>query len=110
MFEFTLRGRMRKCIKILEKCEDNVLMGPDLKALWANQKDRKALKALEAKEYIVIRIGDYDPIAIGLTGNGTLYLLERSEIWKNRIWAFISGITVTILAELLIILIRGAVG
>ena len=105
MFGLTLRARMRQCIKILEAKEDSIIIGDDLEEMWADPKTRKALKALEAQEYVNIQSADNRPLYVTMARNGSLYLLTRSEIWKNRIWSFLLGATSTLLAEGAILLI-----
>lgn len=97
MFNFTLRRRMTKIIKHLEN-KENIL------TLLENPKYLKAFQALEANSYVSAFYADGNdfPIFVGLGKKGPVYMLERFEIWCNRIAGFVCGIFTSVLAGMLL--------
>ena len=51
----------------------------------------KALRALDNLECLNVRFREGKPWFIGRTPKTTVYLLERSELWINRIGGFVLG-------------------
>lgn len=94
MLNFVLRYRMKRIISLLEN-RSNVL------SLLQNEKYRKAFLALESDGYVRGFYIDSSnvPQHVLLEKKGYLYLLERSEIWINRIAGFICGILTSVIAR-----------
>ncbi len=96
--DFTLRiymlRTMKRIEKIVAKNESDVISGDDLSTICHTFKQLKVLHALEAGEYIRCSYcdGSIYPHMICYQIQGSLYLLERTELWINRIISFILGI------------------
>lgn len=97
MFNLILRHRMKKIISLLEE-HLNVL------PLLQDKKYLKAFHALEANSYVKgFYIDGCDiPCHVQLATKGHIYLLERSEIWMNRISGFICGVLTSVAAAYLL--------
>lgn len=97
MFNITLRYRMKKIISMLEK-EQNIF------PLLQNKKYLKAFKALEVNSYVQgFYVDNCDiPYHVALGTKGPIYLLERSELWMNRIAGFICGILTSVIVGYLL--------
>ncbi len=93
MLNFVLRYRMKRIISLLENRSD-------ILPLLQNEKYRKAFLALESDGYVRGFYIDSSnvPQHVLLEKKGYLYLLERSEIWINRIVGFICGILTSVIA------------
>lgn len=97
MRAITARRSMRRCIKLLES-NDGSLSHDQLCQLWSDKSTQTALSILDHKGYVSILFADDEPYSIALTGSGSLYLVERSELWLNRVVSFFAGVASTVLA------------
>lgn len=104
MRAITARRNMRRCIRLLES-NDGSLSHEQLRQLWSDKSTKTALSILDYNGYISILFADDEPFSIALTGSGSLYLVERSELWLNRVVSFFIGVASTVLATLLITLL-----
>lgn len=108
MFGILMRLRMHRCLSKIEKLcfqsDTGVITGDDIAKLCSSPKNLKAIKALEASQYVsLIWIDNHNlPVGIREGEKTTLYALERSEIWLNRFLGFIAGILTSVLADYII--------
>lgn len=89
---------MNKIIKLLEnKSFDAVrdeILAPE---------NEKALKALIDSGCVkATRAWNGEIVHLQLLDHSATYTLERQEIWLNRLYGFISGVLVTVAAELIV--------
>lgn len=93
MLNFILRYRMQKIISLLENRSDVL-------SLLQDERYLKAFLALESAGYVRGFYIDSSniPQHVLLEKKGYLYLLERSEIWINRIVGFTCGILTSVIA------------
>lgn len=99
--KFFIRFRINKVIKILEE-HDGRLTSRALE-LVRDRKYRNAISALEGAGCIkVTREWGGQIILITTTNKGfSIYCLERHDVWANRIGGFISGVAITVIADLI---------
>ena len=97
MRAITARRNMRRCIKLLESTGGS-LSHDQLRQLWSDKSAQTALSILDHKGYVSILFADDEPYSIALTGSGSLYLVERSELLLNRVVSFFAGVASTVLA------------
>lgn len=102
-----MRIRMRRCLNDLEKIwlesNDTVIGGAALEFSDTHAK-LKVLKALQSAGCVTLSCLDNSsrPYAIRPGEKSSLYVLERSELWLNRIISFIAGILTTMAAHYMI--------
>lgn len=106
-----MRIRMRHCLKKLEKVwsdyNDTVIGETALE--FSNTKSKlKVLKALQSVGCVVLSCPDNSnrPYVIRAGERASLYSLERSELWLNRIVSFIAGILTSVAAHYIIQLLQ----
>lgn len=93
---------LKKLTRIFEETDNDVIEGKEFKNLSLSRNEVRALKALAAQNAVVLDYG-YDEIcAVGQSDGEITYLLERSELWFNRIVSFILGILTTVAVQYLI--------
>ena len=93
-----MRRKMNQIIKWLETD------GFDAhKEQITSDKYSKALKALiDAGCVKAIGAWGGDIVSLTLLGHYATYQLERHDVWINRLWGFLAGVTITVVAELLL--------
>ena len=92
-----LRIRMMKIVHLLENNSFK-----DVKDIILDRKNRKALNAL-------IDLGCVKPLRdwggeildLELLNHSVIYVLERHEVWLNRLYGFIAGVVTTAAGELI---------
>ena len=99
-----MRIRMRLCLRKLEKIwyDNNDTVTGEAAREFSNTRTRlKVLKSLQASGCVVLSFHDNSnrPYAIRAGEHSSLYTLERSELWLNRIISFIAGILTTVAAD-----------
>ena len=93
---------LRKLNNEFSKSNSDLISGSDLKSLSLSEKDFRTLKALAAVNAVDLDEGDDKICAVGKSDGEITYLLERSELWFNRIASFILGIITAVVIEWLI--------
>lgn len=107
MLTLVKRIKMLLTLHKLEKIwyeNNDVAYGTDA-ALFSSTLSRlKILKALEASQCVSLdrTDGSNRPVCIREGKKASIYTLERSEIWMNRIIGFIAGIATAVLTEFII--------
>lgn len=98
---FFIHFRINKIIKLLD--EHSGTLSRDSLDLIRGKEYRNAISALEDSGCIkVIRVGDGVIAMIVTTHKGfSVYCLERHDVWINRIVGFITGVAVTVIADLI---------
>ena len=96
-----IRRRINKFISLLDS-KNGTLSGDDL-SLIQGKKDLQVISILEASGCIKVdRSWDGDISLIVTTHTGfSIYQLERHAIWMNRFYGFISGVAVTVIADII---------
>lgn len=96
-----IRRRINKFISLLDS-KNGTLSGDDL-SLIQGKKDLQVISILEASGCIKVdRSWGGDISLIVTTHNGfSIYQLERHDIWMNRFYGFISGVAVTVIADII---------
>lgn len=93
---------LKKLTRIFEETDNDVIEGKEFKNLSLTRNEMRALKALAAQNAVILDYS-YDEIcAVGQSDGEITYLLERSELWFNRIVSFILGILTTVAVQYLI--------
>lgn len=98
---------MRKIDSRLMLFDDYPLDKSEIVDLTDTPYKKKCLYALRDAGAIELDIGDNQIIGIARGKQGHLYLLNRSELWANRIASYIAGIISGLLVAYLIRLIAG---
>ena len=106
-----MRIRMRICLRALEDIwygNNDTVAGEAALGFSDTKAKLKVLKSLEAAGCVVLSCHDNSnrPYAIRPGGKSSLYALERSELWLNRIISFIAGILTTVAADYIIRLLQ----
>lgn len=81
---------------------DGYLSGDQIKPFVSTDEKRATLYRLSDAGTVKLTYYDNELFSIGKCSRGTLYLLERSEIWTNRLLGFASGVLTAVIAELII--------
>lgn len=107
MNSIVMRIRMRLCLRKLEKIwfDNNDTAAGEAALEFSRTRSRlKVLKALQAAGCVVLSCHDNSnrPYVIRAGEQSSLYTLERSELWLNRIISFIAGILTTVAANYII--------
>ena len=102
-----LRFKMYFLLRKIDRALDEEELGdesayPQLMKTLRLKKNRRALLALRDVDAIVIDYGDNGFFEIGRGSRSRIYFLERSELWVNRIMAFLSGVATAVIVEWLI--------
>lgn len=95
---------MRSINQICERHPEfgGVIGGPLLERLTDSPVKRAAIEALEAAGYVSTLIADNELAYIRRLKKSSLYLLERRELWFNRVLAFASGVAAALICEAII--------
>ena len=99
-----IRHKINKCISILQASEHRALTESEQQLIISTEYSQ-VLSILEDDGCISItRAWNADhPVSITLTKKGfSGYLLNRHDVWMNRLWGFLSGVAVGILTSLLV--------
>ncbi len=98
---FFIHFRINKIIKLLD--EHNGTLSRDSLDLIRGKEYRNAISALEDSGCIkVIRVGDGIIAMIVPTHKGfSVYCLKRHDVWINRIIGFVTGVAITVIADLI---------
>ena len=107
MSSIIMRIRMHYYLWKLEKIwfKNNDAVIGDAAYKFSDTKGKlKALKALQSAKCVTLSYHDNSnrPYAIRPGESSSLYALERSELWRNRIISFIAGILTTVAAHYII--------
>lgn len=107
MNNIIMRIRMQLCLRKLEKIwyNNNDTVTGEAALEFSDTRARlKVLKALQASGCVLLSYHDNSnrPFAIRAGEHSSLYALERSELWLNRIISFIAGVLSTIAANYII--------
>lgn len=102
-----MRIKMRICLHSLEKLwyENNDFISGQAALKFSSTPSKlKTLKALQSAGCAILYCADNSnrPYAIGEGENSALYIVERSEIWMNRIVGYIAGILTSVAAHYII--------
>lgn len=100
-----IRYRMHKTLRALEKCFDagheRGISGEALKPFLDAPSGSKILSALHDTGAIYVLNAENGIYSVH-PGKGTLYHLDRQDVWTNRIIGFLSGVAITLIAEAVI--------
>ncbi len=100
-----VRHKINKCIAIIESSDNTAGLSDDEIALLYSKKYNRAMHILENSGCITCayRYGDKRiPYHVSLTHDGfSIYQLNRHDVWINRFWGFISGVSVSIVAYII---------
>lgn len=104
---FILRLKMRRCLHKLEKqwyLNNDFITGESALQFSNTMSKLKTLKALQAAECVSLSYADNSnrPYAISEGAKSSVYVLERHEIWTNRLWGFLAGILTSVAAHYII--------
>lgn len=93
ILRFHMIRAMQKIHKTVYKNGKNWISGDAVDKICHNRRQADAIRTLFAAEYIYCTYADGDlyPSTIRLEDKGYWYLLERGEIWNDRILSFIIG-------------------
>lgn len=94
--------RMLSALDYLFTLNEGFLSGELIEPFISSEKQRYILYRLRDAECVNLKIYDKEIKAITRGTRTTLYLLERTEIWANRFFSFVSGALATLLADWLI--------
>lgn len=99
-----LRFRMNILFRKLNKYfqSSDFLDGDNLDQFIHNQKDLRALYALNKLNCVSIQFASDQIYAVYRGDQADLYLIQRSELWFNRICAYILGIISSFVVQWLI--------
>lgn len=111
MFGIFTRIKMHHCLNKLEtlwyKCND-CIAGDAAMYFSRSKSSLKTLRALESAQCVSLSYADNSnrPFMICPGEQSSLYVLERSEVWLNRVISFIAGILTTVAAQYIIDFLR----
>lgn len=88
-------------LEALFAANDDYLDRSQISDIISSPKWREALVALSECDAIDIDYGDSEIYAVSLSDGYVRYLLNRSDLWWNRIIAFISGVATTLIVQLI---------
>lgn len=102
-----MRVKMHFCLRKLEKLwlDNNDTIAGEAAIKFSDTRSKlKVLKALQAAGCADLFCADNSnrPYAIRAGENSSIYTLERSELWLNRIISFIAGILTAVMADYII--------
>lgn len=102
-----MRVKMHFCLRKLEKLwrDNNDTITGEAAVKFSNTRSKlKVLKALQTVGCADLFCPDNSnrPYAIRAGENSSIYTLERSELWLNRIISFIAGILTAVMADCII--------
>lgn len=100
---------VKKCMKeIFKHCDfETYWKDESLSEYCSNPQNKAILHILESEEQINLISDDaYNIYAISITGNGSVYFLEKREKIKEKIIGFVLGVLTTVTAQILFSLIN----
>lgn len=106
-----MRFKMNLCLRKLEKLwidNNDTIYGKHAEKFSNTKAKLKVLRALQAVGCVNLSCPDNSnrPYVIRAGERSSLYTLERSELWLNRIIGFIAGILTTVAADYIIRLLQ----
>ena len=99
-----VRIRMGKLLKKMNRIfdEKDIISGEDLSKFLSSPLNRRAVSALEQSGCIKSYSAD-DQIDVIVPGDqSAIYVVERAELWLNRIISFTAGIASTLIVQWLL--------
>lgn len=103
IYGLKLRWQMSYMLRRLQKAwgVDTVLSNQAIESLCKTDNDIKVLRALENCGCVKLSFpfGHSIPYSIKRGERSEIYLIERSELWANRVFSFIIGIASTLIVE-----------
>ena len=106
IYGLKLRWQMASMLKRLQKAwgVDTDLDNKTIETLCKTDNDLNVLRALENCGCVKLRFpfGHSIPYSIMRGERSEIYLIERSELWTNRVFSFILGIASTLIVEVAI--------
>lgn len=111
MFGIFMRIKMRHCLNMLETLwyKNNDCIAGEATIYFSSTKSRlKTLRALDSAQCVSLSYADNSnrPFMICPGERSSLYVLERSELWLNRVISFIAGILTSVAAHYIIEFLR----
>lgn len=87
---------------LLDHPDQLVISGEPLRSVMATRSQRRALDALVSAGCLKTFSSDNEITTIGLGEKGSLYTLERSELWINRLVSFALGVATPLLIQFIL--------
>jgi len=94
--------RMLSKLDTLFDRHDGILSGDQIDPFVSSVKKMATLRRLSDAGAVKLTFYSNELLSIRRLPGASLYLLERSELWVNRIAGFIVGVATAVVAELII--------
>lgn len=79
-----------------------VITGDALRAIYSTRSRQRALHALAARNCVNLHFSDDELRAITISREGWLYLLDRTDLWFDRIVTFFAGVSAPLLVQFIL--------